>query len=144
MLEPRQKIMLALGEGGCYFLCLVRIAEDLHSGHRIDAVQMFLEAVHAGIVRDDCYVVDPAELMRMLYGGRWAWRKEGPDYLPTDGEFEILRFERATPGYIFSHFVVGDGTGRVGYDPLGESKTVAGGNLVSKRILKLIMGEGYG
>jgi hypothetical protein len=42
---------------------------------------------------------------------------------------------------IYSHFVLGDGTGRVKYDPLGSSKTVAEGRLISKRILHLVVGE---
>ena len=141
MNEPRQKIMFTLGEAGCYFLSLVHIAEDLHGGRRIDAVQMFLSAVQLGLCRDDCFIVDPGGIMQLLYGGRWTWRKEAANYAVTDGEFEVLRFERPTPGFVYSHFVLGDGTGHVKYDPLGDSKTVAGGTLISKRILKMVIGE---
>ena len=136
MNEPRQKIMLALGEGGCYLLSMVHIAEDL-SGHRIDAVKAYLDLVRVGILREDGYVKDASAAMEALAGGSWWVRKEGPDYTPQNGEFEILRFERPTPKMIYSHFVLGNGQGQVKYDPLGNSQTVAGGELVSKRILKM-------
>jgi hypothetical protein len=139
--EPRQKIMLDLGEGGCYILSMIHLAEDLHGGRRIDAVEKFLDLVQAGIVQENGFINEPTLVMKVLYGGRWAYRKEGPDYEPSSIEFEILRFERPTPKMIYSHFVLGDGTGRVKYDPLGSSKTVAEGRLISKRILHLVVGE---
>ena len=136
MNEPRQKIMLTLGEGGCYLLSMVHIAEDL-AGHRIDAVKAYLDLVRVGILREDGYIKDASAAMEALAGGQWWVRKEGPDYTPGNGEFEILRFERPTPKMIYSHFVLGNGQGQVKYDPLGSSQTVAGGELVSKRILKM-------
>jgi len=137
MNEPRQKIMLTLGEGGCYFLSMVRLAEDL-LGKRIDAVLEFQKCVAMNLCREDCYIYDPAAIMHQLYGGDWRARKEDADYEPIDGEFEILRFERSTPARIYSHFVLGSNKGEVEYDPLGNSNTVAHGQLVSKRILRLI------
>jgi hypothetical protein len=136
MNEPRQKIMLSLGEGGCYVLSMVHVAEDL-GGHRIDAVKAYLDLVRVGILREDGYVNDASAVMEALAGGQWGVRKEGPDYTPKSGEFEILRFERPTPKVIYSHFVLGDGQGRVRYDPLGGSQTMALGSVVSKRILKM-------
>ena len=141
MLEPRQKIMLTLGKAGCYFLSMVHIAESCLSNRRIDAIEKFLDCVQKGYCREDCFVENPAGVMNVLYGGRWEYHKEGPDYQPVNGEFEILRFERATPEMVYSHFVYRDRAGCI-YDPLGDSKTVAGGRLISKRILKLVIGEG--
>jgi hypothetical protein len=134
--EPRQKIMLHLGESGCYLLCLVKIAEELRT-KRIDAVATYLDCVKYNLCRDDCYILDPAAIMHLLYGGRWSFKKEGENYKPHGGEFEILRYEWATPARIWSHFVLGNGERGVAYDPLGYSNTVARGEVVSKRILKL-------
>jgi len=139
MLEPRQKIMLALGEGGCYFLSLVRLAEIL-GNKRIDAVVAYLEAIAAKNLQEDCYVLKPEAIMQALYGGRWYFHKEEPGYKCKPGEFEILRYERPTPKRVYSHFVLGNCGGGVEYDPLGESNTVAGGYLVSKRILQMVIG----
>lgn len=133
--------MLFLGEGGCYFLCLVRLAEDLRGGARIDAAAAYLDAVRNKTLQEDCVVLDAAAVMRQLYDARWYYHKEGLSYRCQPGEFEVLRFERPTPGKIYSHFVLGDGAGGVAYDPLGESRTVAEGYPVSKRILRLVVGE---
>jgi hypothetical protein len=76
-----------------------------------------------------------------LYGGRWYFHKEQPSYECKGGEFEILRYERPTPGKVWSHFVLGNCGDGVEYDPLGESKTVAEGYVVSKRILQLVIGN---
>lgn len=138
--EPRQKILLTLGEGACYLLSLIRLAEDL-LGKYIDVVPVFRDCITMGFVREDCYILDPAAIMHLLYGGKWTWWKEDADYEPKDGEFEILRFERSTPARIYSHFVLGDGQSGVGYDPLGDSQTVAHGELQSKRILRLVEGD---
>lgn len=139
MNESRQKILLTLGEGGCYFLCLIRLAESLHSERRIDVVPVYLQAIASKQLQEDCTVLDPAAIMQTLYGGHWYYHKEGPTYKPGSAEFEILRYERPTPKMIYSHFVLGNGAGGVEYDPLGESHTVADGYLVSKRILRLLV-----
>ncbi len=141
MTEPRQRIMLALGEGGCYFLSLIHIAEDLHGGRRIDAVERFVEAVRQDFCGEDGFIKAPVAIMKLLYDANWYYHKEGPGYQPMVGEFEILRYERPTPKLIYSHFVVGDGQGGVAYDPLGKSETVEHGTLQSKRILRLAIGE---
>ena len=142
MNEPRQKIMLDLGEGGCYWLCLIHVGESLHGDRRIDAVEKFEEAKRLGLCRGDGYINDAAGTMKLLYDAHWYYHKEGAGYAPLDGEFEILRFERPTPKVIYTHFVVGDGRGGVAYDPLGKSETVEHGTLQSKRILRLVGGEG--
>lgn len=141
MNEPRQRIMLTMGENACYFLSLIHLAEDM-LGKRIDAVKVFLDCVAMGFCREDCFIDDPAAIMRLLCGGKWTVRKEGVLYHTVDGEFEILRFEHPTPAKIYNHFVVGNGNSGITYDPLGESNTVMNGELVSKRILRLVEGLG--
>jgi hypothetical protein len=134
--EPRQKLMLTLGDGGCYFLSIVHIAEDLLQ-RRLDAVVLFIEAIDRKYCRENCYILKPDALISMIYDDReWLVRKEGPFYLCENNEFEVLRFEWPTPAKIYSHFVVGDGKGHIHWDPLGDSNTVRNGELVSKRIFR--------
>ena len=141
-MEARQKIMLELGTGGCYFLSLIHIAEDLYGGRRIDAVERFEEAKRSGLCLEDGFILHPEGIMSLLYPAPWYYHKEGAGYAPMSGEFEVLRYERPTPKVIYSHFVVGDGQGGVAYDPLGKSETVEHGTLQSKRILRLVVGDG--
>ena len=80
-----------------------------------------------------CFINSPDTLLRILgWPAKYTGVHEGPEYECKDDEVEILRFELGNQ----SHFVVGDGNGRVTYDPMGVSKTVAEGRLVSKRIFR--------
>lgn len=145
MYEARQRVFLDLGEGGCYYLVLVDVAEECLE-RRIDAVPVFLEAAAKGwceLTGEQAGLLyKPEEILGSMYPARWAMHKEGPLYVCQPGEFEVQRWERPTPKMIYSHFVrgYGDGSLRVKYDPLGSSKTVADGKLVSKRIFSMLFG----
>ena len=131
--EPRQKLMETLGKVGCYFLSIVHLAEQV-TLERIDAVEAFLFGIDQGFVRRDCFVERPAPIIDELTGVHWGMKKTTADYIPGPGELEVLRFERQEVGALIGHFVVGDGHGRVAWDPYGDSKTVREGSLVSKRV----------
>lgn len=137
-----QKICKSLGESGCYFLSLCKIAEE-ECGRSIDPVVEAATALDWRILGDDAYVKDADAVMEQLAGGPHTVIKAGPghplplDYLPAEGEREILRYERPGPGgEPLAHFVVGDGSGRVAWDPWPGSATVACGRLISKRIIR--------
>lgn len=135
----RQRIMAMIGESGCYLLALLHIAEEI-AGERIDAVQVYEQATAAGIMRPDCYINDPAELLHLMTGYRFTVRHAMPGELPASvDEWEILRFERQATGATYGHFVVGDGSGHIEYDPMGDSLTVKYGSLVSKRFIRRII-----
>ena len=125
-----QTICKHIGESGCYFVSLLKL---VHSETR--AIEMYQRALGSNIIDAECFVKDPARLLSMAAGGTWSVRQEAAGYQPKDGELEILRFEHKVPMKTYAHFVVGDGTGRVIYDPLDNSQTVAAGQLVSKRII---------
>lgn len=126
-----QTIAKRLGESGCYFISLLRLVKSENI-----AISLYRQALHDRLIDADCFVRDPAGVLRLAAGGRWSVRHEGADYQPLPEEMEILRFERQTTGTTYAHFVVGDGKGGVSYDPLDLSQTVAQGRLVSKRIVK--------
>ena len=127
--ESRQKVMKILGECGCYFLSLVQVAERL-TGKRIDAVEAYLDALIKKRTDGEATMLDPAAVLSAMAGGIWTVRKETPDYVPRDGETEVLVFQSGA----YTHFVLGNGAGGVLYDPLGNSNTVAHGRIIGKRI----------
>lgn len=133
MNEPRQAYMKLLGEAGCYFLCLVHLAEVL-THERIDAIPILLEAEEKGIVGKDCLIYDAAQVMGLLTGVIWEKRYEDAGYQVKPGELEVRRYEKKSGEGTLAHFVVGDGNGHIEYDPLGFSRTVRDGKLASKRI----------
>lgn len=134
-----QKIAKALGESGCYFLSLLKIAESI-AGCFVDPIMEASEAIESGMMRMDCFVQDPARIMMHVTRQRFEVIKMSPDYKPMPGEREILRYERPDPagGEPLAHFVVGDGQGRCAWDPWPESLTVAQGTLISKRIIRRV------
>jgi hypothetical protein len=129
MIDRIQRLAAALGATGCYFLCLVYLGER-ESGAPVDALHAFRAALLARYVREDCYVDYPERILEMIAGGGWSVEKRPADVPTAPGELEILRYDNAGA----SHFVVGDGSGGIAFDPYGDSRTVREGKLASKRI----------
>jgi hypothetical protein len=136
--KPRQKWFHTIGENGCYVLSILHAAERI-TGQYIDAFAAFMLALSKGLVKDDCFVTDPAGLLGYLTGETWSVTKELPGYMCKGGEVEILRYEWQEVGELHGHFVGGNGQGEIEYDPYGESLTVKNGKLVSKRIFRRIV-----
>jgi len=81
-----------------------------------------------------CYVQDPTGLAKWVgWNAMYTGKHEDPDYVCKEGEAEILLFTHGK----YSHFVVGNGSGVVTYDPWGVSICATEGELKSKRIFKL-------
>jgi hypothetical protein len=123
--------METIGRDGCYFLCLIRIAEEI-TGQRIDAIPVYLFAVDRQWMDAECYLVQPHRILEHLTGIKWMVRKEPKTYIPLPGEKEVLRYECTVGRTTIGHFVLPD------YDPLGNSLTVQNGFLASKRIFKSV------
>lgn len=129
--ESRQKVMKTLGEYGCYFLSLVKYAENL-TGKRIDAVAAYISALEKGWTNGNALMLNPAAILSEMTGIGFGVKKTEADYKASSGEVEILMYESGN----YTHFVLGDGIGGIAYDPLGENSfTVRNGRLSSKRIL---------
>jgi hypothetical protein len=128
-----QKIAEIMGKDGCYIFSLVYLAEKV-TRKNVDALDVYRQALELGYIEADCYVKEPVKLMEMMTGTKWAMAKGLNTYITKKDEYEILRFEYTEGRSTIGHFVCGDGTGKVEYDPYGDSKTVRTGRLVSKRI----------
>jgi len=130
----RQKEFETIGKTGCYFLSIVHLAEK-YTGKYIDAYLAYGSAIKSKVIKEDCYVNDPAALLRMLTGVAWSVTKETSTYEPTKNDLVILYYERPDTLATVGHFVVGGHDG-VEYDPYGDSLTVRKGELKSKRIFR--------
>ena len=135
MTAPRQLVMERIGKDGCYFLSIVRLAEVL-TETTIDAVQLYAQALHAGWMMADCFVMRPDLILGHLTGKRWSIRKELPTYRARESELIVQRWERKEGMRTWAHFVVGDNAGQVVYDPYGDSLTVRLGSLASLRVFR--------
>jgi len=148
MINAPQHYAVILGKWGCYFLSILRKAEEA-LGRQLDPMVEYVNATGAGYVREaDSFVLDPARLLASFLGGEWRVLKAGDGadsagkpydlplaYVCDSREVEILRFEiPETEG----HFVLGDGLGAIAWDSFGKSITATRGKLVSKRIFRRI------
>lgn len=141
MIAAVQHVAALIGKWGCYFLCILRLAEKL-LGRELDVFHCYLLALTCALIRETCFVDRPGELLGMIAGGSWRVLKAGDGLdsagLPYDlpltyelrpGELEVERW--AVPGAEEGHFILPDG-----WDPYGASATVAHGKLVSRRIFR--------
>lgn len=141
-----QKLAKALGETGCYFFSILRLAE-MEQALFHDPLYEAEIALSEGTMGADCFVKDAGRLLSSTTRQRWMCLKAGPghdlpiDYALKPGEREILRFELfvAPDSPPLAHFVVGNGRNQVEWDPWPESRTVASGRLVSRRIFRRLV-----
>jgi hypothetical protein len=145
MIAAVQRVAAFIGKWGCYFLCILRLAEKI-LGKLLDPFHFYILAMQGRYMRANCFLDDPAGFLGTLLGGRWRVLKAGDGldsagnkydlplaYKPAEGELEIDRYE--VKGETEGHFVVGDGV-TAEWDPYGESQTVKNGILISKRIFR--------
>jgi hypothetical protein len=131
-----QRKFLTLGQSGCYYLCLWKIAELADRAMYHDPIVLFDRGLDHGYLLEDCFVQDPPGVLWLATGRRWRVRKEGPDYQERPGEYVVIRYERKVPMKTLAHFVLKIGSSDTDiWDPLGESETVKYGYVASKRIL---------
>lgn len=143
MIAAVQNVAYFIGKWGCYFLCILRLAEKAMV-KLLDPFYYYILAVHNRYMRDTCFVDKPGELLASIVGGEWVVLKAGNGldsagrpydlplaYVLQPGEFEVDRWEKS--GDPEGHFILPDG-----WDPYGKSQTVANGKLVSRRIFRKV------
>lgn len=136
-MKYEQSFMKAIGDYGCYALCIINIAEEV-TGLRYNILQKLEEGVDKGYIyfNKNNYqdpknfdIDEPALFLSMLTGTRWSVRKESDIlYKPKKDEYIVEKWERN--GY--GHFA----RTRAGYNSLQDSKCVTLGKLASLRIFK--------
>lgn len=133
-LIPKQKLALALGNYGCYFACLCRIAEKI-TDTGIDLIESFYECKNKNWIESDCYVKNPEKIVEFLTGKKTSVLKiYNTFYIPAENEYIIGCYENLNGG----HFVLLSNSDKsVEYDPLENSNTVRTGKLKSLRIIKI-------
>lgn len=145
ILQRDVRLLPEIQEQGCYFMSILFFINKYRNNTwTTDNINEFYKTmVHIGAVMadgnfsavgvDDSTIINPELIFRMKgLNVRYNDRHDPPSYTCDSEEFEILKFVRG--GY--SHFVCGDGSGHVAYDPWGDSNTVRFGSLNSKRIFR--------
>lgn len=143
----------AIRRWGCYFFSILCQAE-IKRGKAFpkeEILAIYKAAMQTGIIdrervakdgtlTDGCTVLDPVALFTLAGVRVHSVAKSDPVVpCPADGiEILVYRREANTPAGAqnasHTHFVAGDGSGGIRFDPLGKSLTVKYGSLQGKRI----------
>lgn len=134
------KLRSHIQKSGCYMMSLiwhaVRFSNRNMNAELIN--QIYLYFILHDWMEEDCFIKKPGEIIAFVSGKEieyLGWNDAG--YQCVGDEFEILRFQHPDYG---AHFVAGDGSGLVTYDPYqtkyGGSATVRYGSLVNKRVFR--------
>lgn len=144
ILQTHKELPGDVNTWGCYFMSLLYHAEK-KTGKLFDVdkvISIYRACKTTGILGEECFVIDPVSLLAVAGVGVSTVTRVDAVTNPTQGGFEVLHFHRDadTPvgmgNSAHDHFVAGDGTGHVAFDPLGMSNTVRYGFLKSRRIFK--------
>ena len=134
-----QSFCKAVGEWGCYALCIVDIAEKVLDIH-LDKLSCIELGIKKGYIswNEDNYmdpknfdVLRPDKFLGMMTGATWSVRRENDiTYQHAPDEYIVEKWERN--GY--GHFA----RTRDGYNSLQDSKCVNQGKLASLRVFKMV------
>lgn len=133
---PKQLISKYIGAEGCYFCCLIRIAEK-EANKTFDPCAVYSNAVLNGNLEDKtCYVINPPAILQSMTGNKYTIIKtDNISYVPKENEYIVRYYRYGSSG----HFVLADKNNtKVEYDPYGVSQSVQKGTLHSLRIIKRV------
>lgn len=136
-LQTDPRFPVEVNKEGCGLVSLFYLAFD-HAGRKAtieELLEYYYDMVNNGVIRKDCYINHWGDALAFLGIPNFYVGWESPSYVCKSDEAEILQFFNPLNG--FKHFVVGDGMGNVIFDPIGKSRTVAVGRLLSKRIFRI-------
>ena len=134
---PEQKLALAIGNNGCYFTCLIYLAESL-TGQNYDLIDEFnfccqkIDANNVAWITENGYVNRPDLILAHYLNKRIGVIKTNNlKYVPSNNDYFIGCY-KWNGG---SHFVYLNKELKVLFDPLGKSNTVKNGKLESLRVI---------
>jgi hypothetical protein len=129
-----QTIAKRIGETGCYFLCIMYLADKITDSH-FDIIEAYKKYMSMNYLGEDCFVMNPGEILSDLTGRNMRFDKAGILAVVPDDAHIIGRWSLQATMRTDGHFVVMRGN-EVAYDPIGESNTVKNGKLESYRIFQ--------
>ncbi len=143
--DPRLESRPQIEPTGCAFMCGCWYANKFNNAAMDPQSVMrwydHLTAFESDVMTVRCFIRDWRKLLVALGVDCEHVRHEPKGYQCEFDEFEILQWERPRPetNGVWRHFTAGDGLSHCTYDPLGESNTVAQGDVVQKVVFRRIL-----
>lgn len=131
-----QEKLLEIGRNGCYFLCLLKIAEIKcnKSFSIIDAYEDFLAK---GYIKRNCFVLQPKSILSDLCNTLVTFQWKEPNYRPFLDEFVIKRYAVRVDKGELTHFVLFDCEGNEIFNPATTSPAYMAGKVVDLRVFEV-------
>jgi len=139
MIKNIQTLCIGVGDGACYALSLLKVAE-MYLGCELDVLKCVNDAITNKVIKfnwgtptdnEAMYVNNPAEFLKTLTGRKWTVRKEGAAYNRKDKEYVINSWGKSDAEGAPRHFTF------AGDDTLYISPLRTNGKLISVRVCKL-------
>ena len=127
-----QDKLLEIGRFGCYFLCLLKIAEVV-TLEPSDIVAAYDEMLHEGFMKRNCFIVNPKGILEKLTDKFCIYKPIDTDYNGGEYDFTIKRYSLVYGGQKQTHFVLYDADGKELLDPAPDSKIKANGKVDASR-----------
>lgn len=127
MVNEIQKILLSLGENGCYFLSILKAAN--FNG---DVVTAYSNCLKEHLIEPDCFVLDPVGIYNKFAPEKVS-KIEKSNSIYNSPKVVIAQFENGC----YRHFVLIKSPTYSEYhlwDSLGNSNTVKNGHIHSYRL----------
>ena len=132
-----QDKLLEIGRYGCYFLCLLKVAEC--EGRRVeDIVSLYDAFTLDGLMKRNCFVVNPKGILERLLHKHAVYKYVDGDYKDDDYDYVIKRFVLRNDGSELTHFVLYTDGGAAEFDPAPDSKVKACGIVKDCRCFSFI------
>jgi len=139
MIQHIQSLCMGIGDGACYALSLLKVAESF-LGREIDVLHSIYETIEKKIIKFNwndptdnvsMFVNNPAEFLQMLTMRKWTVRREDATYIKKDKEYIINSWGLSDREGAMRHFTFGVD------DTLYTSPLRTNGKLISVRVCRL-------
>lgn len=130
-----QSVYLSIGNEACFFLQLLNIAEK-DTEFRIDPITAALICKAKNLIyfnindlkdKNNFLIKGHAEILNLITGKTWQYKKETPSYRPKKNEYVIKEYQNGD----FIHFDSDN------FHSLQNSLTVKNGRVISQRIFSV-------
>lgn len=131
-----QAKFLEIGRNGCYFLCLLKIAE-LTLGKPLSVIDAYEKFLEKGYIKRNCFVLQPKNILSDLCNKFVAYQWKEANYRPLPDEFIIKRYAIKLDNQELTHFVLFDENDTEIFNPAMDSPAYRGGKVTDLRVFEI-------
>lgn len=131
-----QEKLLEIGRSGCYFLCLLKIAE-IKCNKSFSIIDTYEDFLTKSYIKRNCFVLNAKNILSDLCNTFVTYRWEPSDYKPFFDEFVIKRYAIKKGEGELTHFVLFDYEGNEIFNPLTTSPAYTAGKVADLRVFEI-------